>query len=71
MQRKAWYSKASNNREVCWQKSYAADCKSVDSGASPEQTSKAQVVKLVDTRDLKSLGLNIRAGSTPALGTTK
>ena len=31
----------------------------------------AQVVKLVDTRDLKSLGLNIRAGSTPALGTTK
>ena len=30
----------------------------------------AQVVKLVDTRDLKSLGLNIRAGSTPALGTT-
>ena len=31
----------------------------------------AQVVKLVDTRDLKSLGLNIRAGSTPALGTNK
>ena len=29
----------------------------------------AQVVKLVDTRDLKSLGLNIRAGSTPAPGT--
>ena len=59
---------------VRWQKSYAADCKSVDSGASPERASTmmiAQVVKLVDTRDLKSLGLNIRAGSTPALGTTE
>ena len=29
----------------------------------------AQMAKLVDARDLKSLGLNIRAGSTPALGT--
>ena len=27
------------------------------------------MAKLVDARDLKSLGLNIRAGSTPALGT--
>ncbi len=30
----------------------------------------AQVVELVDTRDLKSLGLTSRAGSSPALGTT-
>ena len=29
----------------------------------------ARVVKLVDTRDLKSLGIIYRAGSTPALGT--
>ena len=35
-----------------------------------QTTNYAQMVKLVDTRDLKSLGLNIRAGSTPALGTT-
>ncbi len=27
------------------------------------------MVKLVDTRDLKSLGIIYRAGSTPALGT--
>ncbi len=29
----------------------------------------AQVVEMVDTRDLKSLGLFVRAGSSPALGT--
>ena len=29
----------------------------------------ARVVKLVDTRDLKSLGIIYRAGSTPAMGT--
>ena len=32
---------------------------------------KAEVVELVDTRDLKSRGLIIRAGSIPALGTRK
>jgi hypothetical protein len=31
----------------------------------------AEVVKLVDTTDLKSVGpLSVRAGSSPALGTT-
>ena len=30
----------------------------------------ARVVKLVDTRDLKSLGVILRAGSSPAPGTT-
>ena len=29
----------------------------------------AQVAKLVDARDLKSLGIIFRAGSSPALGT--
>ena len=31
----------------------------------------AGVVELVDTRDLKSLGLFVRAGSSPASGTIK
>lgn len=52
----------------------APDCKS----GSPKDTvvqihhtspNTARVVELVDTRDLKSLGCNGRAGSTPASGT--
>ncbi len=42
-----------------WQSGYAADCKSVDAGSIPTSASInflcAQVVELVDTRDLKSL----------------
>ena len=48
-----------------WQNGYAADCKSVDLGSTPGSASTllayimqalvARVVKLVDTRDLKSL----------------
>ena len=33
-------------------------------------TNHAEMVELVDTRDLKSLANYWRAGSTPALGTT-
>ncbi len=41
-----------------WQSGHAADCKSVNLGSTPGRASKnlAQVVKSVDTRDLKSLG---------------
>jgi hypothetical protein len=68
-----------------WQIGYAADCKSVYLGSTPGSASKysysyqlvfiqvppvARVVKLVDTRDLKSLDRNGRAGSSPAPGTT-
>jgi hypothetical protein len=67
-----------------WQIGYAADCKSVYLGSTPGSASKcfintslylckyppvARVVKLVDTRDLKSLDRNGRAGSSPAPGT--
>jgi hypothetical protein len=41
-----------------WQSGYAAACKAVDAGSIPTPASKnplARVVKLVDTRDLKSL----------------
>jgi hypothetical protein len=31
----------------------------------------AWVAEMVDARDLKSLGVNLRAGSIPALGTNK
>jgi hypothetical protein len=47
-----------------WQSGYAADCNSVYAGSIPTPASifwlqdSAQVVKLVDTRDLKSLGRN-------------
>ena len=51
-----------------WQNGYAADCKSVDLGSTPGSASilraqatatiLARVVKLVDTRDLKSLAGN-------------
>lgn len=42
-----------------WQSGHAADCKSVYLGSTPGRASinLAQVVKSVDTRDLKSLGL--------------
>lgn len=43
-----------------WQSGYAADCKSVYLGSIPGRASNqysARVVKSVDTRDLKSLGL--------------
>ena len=39
-----------------WQSGYAAACKAVDAGSIPTPASStAQVVKQVDTRDLKSL----------------
>ena len=38
-----------------WQSGYAAACKAVDAGSIPTPASNARVVKLVDTRDLKSL----------------
>lgn len=62
-----------------WQSGYAAACKAVDAGSIPTPASKinikglpdsiARVAKLVDARDLKSLGIISRAGSTPAPGT--
>ena len=40
-----------------WQSGHAADCKSAYLGSTPGRASKlAQMVKSVDTRDLKSLG---------------
>jgi hypothetical protein len=61
-----------------WQSGYAAACKAVDAGSIPTSASKikstfvmkARVAKLVDARDLKSLGIISRAGSTPAPGTS-
>ena len=43
-----------------WQSGYAAACKAVDAGSIPTPASRcsdARMVKLVDTRDLKSLGI--------------
>ncbi len=47
-----------------WQSGYAAACKAVDVGSIPASASNiydvsrhAQVAKLVDARDLKSLGI--------------
>ncbi len=51
---------AAQRIKVRWQSGYAADCKSVHLGSTPGRTSTlhpARVVKSVDTRDLKSLGL--------------
>ncbi|MCI3951223.1 MAG: hypothetical protein K0R53_720 [Burkholderiales bacterium] len=42
-----------------WQSGHAAACKAVDAGSIPtpaSSTAHARMVKLVDTRDLKSLG---------------
>ena len=39
-----------------WQSGYAAACKAVDTGSIPVLASIARVAKLVDARDLKSLG---------------
>ena len=47
-------------------------CKTLIPGSNPGVASNsmlAGVVELVDTRDLKSLGLFVRAGSSPASGT--
>ncbi len=59
-----------------WQSGHAADCNSVYAGSIPTPASiflrfefNARVAKLVDARDLKSLGGILRAGSTPAPGT--
>src|SRR3954468_12144262 len=61
-----------------WQSGHAAACKAVYAGSIPTSASRllqprtvsaaARVVKLVDTRDLKSLGAS-HAGSIPAPGT--
>ena len=53
-----------------WQSGYAAACKAVYAGSIPTPASNiphARMVKLVDTRDLKSLASR-HAGSSPALG---
>ena len=39
-------------------------------GSTPVSRSIARVAELVDARDLKSLGIFYRAGSSPASGTT-
>ena len=55
-----------------WQSGHAAACKAVYGGSIPPSASisNARMAKLVDARDLKSLDLNGRAGSTPAPGTS-
>src|SRR6185436_2188106 len=62
-----------------WQSGHAAACKAVYAGSIPTSASRlfigntvaaARVVKLVDTRDLKSLGAS-HAGSIPAPGTSR
>ena len=54
-----------------WQSGHAAACKAVYAGSIPASACImfAWVAKLVDARDLKSLGIVFRAGSTPAPGT--
>ncbi len=55
-----------------WQSGYAAACKAADAGSIPASayySLLARVAKLVDARDLKSLEIISRAGSTPAPGT--
>ena len=61
-----------------WQSGYAAACKAVYLGSIPGRASsvpplrahpRARMVKLVDTRDLKSLGAS-HTGSIPVPGTT-
>ena len=50
---------------------FFANINNFDQGDWPRHVARerrAEVVKLVDTRDLKSLGLILRAGSSPALG---
>ena len=66
-----------NNTMAGWQSGYAAACKAVDAGSIPTPAFllvitmvDARVAKLVDARDLKSLGWINRAGSSPAPGTT-
>ena len=51
-----------------WQSGDVAACKAVYAGSIPA-SALARVAKLVDARDLKSLGSLFRAGSTPAPGT--
>lgn len=54
-----------------WRRGYAEACKALYPGSSPGGASIGPGGGMVDTRDLKSLALNRRAGSIPALGTTR
>jgi hypothetical protein len=72
------YSSLFKSFAARWQSGYAAACKAVYLGSIPGRASsipplgaqaQARMVKLVDTRDLKSLAAR-RTGSIPVPGTT-